>query len=456
MSSRNLSRRTVLKALGTALALPILQACGGATTPPTVPAGGGGAPTKAAGGAATTAAGAATKPAAAGGNAQGQLRFATWLGASKGLVDKYNQGQSKINVAYEEIPFGQFADKLLIDLASGTAPDVFHWPSPWWIPTMRKKVFLPIDGLITRDKIDMTAFAYQPNKLAEFDGKLWGLPYALPTTRVVIYNKRLFKEAGVAEPNDDWTWTDMVGAAKKIHRPPDVYALTTPPHQLNIESMILGNGGAILDEDGKKCLLDSPQATEAIQASADWFLKDKVTMEPGQEKALGDQPFASDKLAMTYISIPGWQSWKGYTRDLAIDAGVVQFPVSPQTKKRRTSAESHMLAIAGKTKQADAAWEFMKWAQTSDEGLKYWVDYYPVNYHFKQFVDTIADERQREITSLRFKYMPTMEVVYWGPNTSEGQKAFQAQYDLVQLGKKSADQAMKEATKAINDILADA
>jgi ABC-type glycerol-3-phosphate transport system substrate-binding protein len=54
---------------------------------------------------------------------------------------------------------------------------------------------------------------------------------------------------------------------------------------------------------------------------------------------------------------------------------------------------------------------------------------------------------------MRFKYMPHMEVVYWGPNTSEGQKVFTAEYDLALLGKKPVDQAMKDAAKQLDNVL---
>jgi len=42
---------------------------------------------------------------------------------------------------------------------------------------------------------------------------------------------------------------------------------------------------------------------------------------------------------------------------------------------------------------------------------------------------------------------------YWGPKTSETQKALDAEIDAILLGRKNVEQAMKDATTAIDDIL---
>ncbi len=420
MTSPRISRRTAVKAASATLAMPYV------------------------------AASALSNGAAAQGT---ELRFASWLGAAAGLVDVYNQSQSAVKVTYEEIPFEQYADRLLIDMASGTAPDVFHWPSPWWIPAMRKQVFLPLTDRLAADGIELSEFVYDPMRVGGLDGQLYGLPYALPTTRVIVYNKRLFQEAGAKLPEEGWTWDDLVAAAKLIHNPPDVYAIPFPPHQLNIETMIYDNGGRIISEDGTTCLLDEPAAVAALQESVNWYREDKITMDPGQEESLGEEPFASDKLAMAFISIPGWQSWNRITRDLAIDADVVRFPKAPESAASRTAAESHMIAIPASTKNADLAWEFLKWSQTSEEALNYWIEFYPVNYHFDEYIQKVPEGRQREITSLRYNFRETLDVTYWGPNTTESQRAFTAEYELAVLGEKPVQDAMSAACDEIQSLL---
>ncbi len=47
------------------------------------------------------------------------------------------------------------------------------------------------------------------------DGKVVGVP-ALVDNLSLVYNKKLFQQAGVAEPTNDWTWDDFRAAAKKL------------------------------------------------------------------------------------------------------------------------------------------------------------------------------------------------------------------------------------------------
>src|SRR5439155_140863 len=46
-------------------------------------------------------------------------------------------------------------------------------------------------------------------------GPVYGIPKDFNTLGLV-YNKDLFKAAGIAEPTNDWSWTDLSAAAKKL------------------------------------------------------------------------------------------------------------------------------------------------------------------------------------------------------------------------------------------------
>ena len=55
-------------------------------------------------------------------------------------------------------------------------------PTGYWIPFMRRKITLPIDDLLKRDKIDVAKFEFPPEKFGLYEGKLYGLPYGLPVS----------------------------------------------------------------------------------------------------------------------------------------------------------------------------------------------------------------------------------------------------------------------------------
>lgn len=49
------------------------------------------------------------------------------------------------------------------------------------------------------------------------DGKQYAIPKDFDTIGV-WYNKKIFDEAGVPYPTDDWTWDDMADIAKQLTR----------------------------------------------------------------------------------------------------------------------------------------------------------------------------------------------------------------------------------------------
>jgi hypothetical protein len=176
-------------------------------------------------------------------------------------------------------------------------------------------------------------------------------------------------------------------------------------------------------------------------------------MQPGEEKVLGEQIFASDRLA-TNVEVYGhWDFFKADTKNLAIPAGMTTWPLPPKVKKRVYPGEAHANAMSARTRVVDAAWEFWRWSTVDDESLRWQTQFVVPAYHARTYVDQIDDARQKAITGLQIGVLPDVVLDYWGPNTTEVQKAFTAEHDLALLGKKPAADAMRDAARAINGLL---
>lgn len=122
------------------------------------------------------------------------------------------------------------------------------------------------------------------------------------------YSKSAVAEAGIALPPADaanaWTWDQLVENAYKLTvdqngRHPDESGFDPKQvRQFGISSSITygaawygflrGNGGDIADEQGRKCLLDAPEAIEVFQNLQDLVYKHRVAPGPGQLAATGD------------------------------------------------------------------------------------------------------------------------------------------------------------------------
>ncbi|MFD4633032.1 extracellular solute-binding protein [Streptomyces sp. NPDC058284] len=102
-------------------------------------------------------------------------------------------------------------------------------------------------------------------KAGEVDGTQYGIPW-VSSSRVMFYNKAVFKKAGIKSPPK--TWDELAADAKKIKakKAADTpYALPLGPEETQGESMLweLGNGGGYTDADGKYTI-DSPQNVETF------------------------------------------------------------------------------------------------------------------------------------------------------------------------------------------------
>ena len=73
--------------------------------------------------------------------------------------------------------------------------------------------WLEVDEALEPDQFDRDAL-----DIFRFDGHLYALPL-LRSAAVVHYNPRLFDQAGAPHPSEDWTWPEMIDAAKRLHRP---------------------------------------------------------------------------------------------------------------------------------------------------------------------------------------------------------------------------------------------
>lgn len=52
--------------------------------------------------------------------------------------------------------------------------------------------------------------------LFQYQQGLYGLPYAIIPTTVLVYNPRLFDTAGLTYPNQDWTLDDLLNVAQQL------------------------------------------------------------------------------------------------------------------------------------------------------------------------------------------------------------------------------------------------
>ena len=166
-------------------------------------------------------------------------------------------------------------DKLQTGLAGGAAPDVFAMDGPLGPDYQSRDVLLDLTPYIEAESYDLGQL--DDNAVKDFttkDGVVFGLPRDLNVI-ALYYNKDMFDAAGIAYPDDTWTWDKLVEVGKQLTKDTDgdgtidqwgVYTETTDMENA-WSSFVWQAGGDILTEDGTKSALDKPEIGRPASSS---------------------------------------------------------------------------------------------------------------------------------------------------------------------------------------------
>lgn len=168
-------------------------------------------------------------------------------------------------------------------LRSGTPPDLIDVSGSWNVPLAATGELMALDEFIASGKVDMADLLPAAVKTAQYEGKQYGLPYRAQALGL-LYNKKLFREAGLDPERPPQTWGEMRQAAKQLTRTGgngnQQYGLGVVGggEKQNIISRLLPfiwmNGGDILSDDNK-IVVDQPAVAEAVAFYASFYTEDK-------------------------------------------------------------------------------------------------------------------------------------------------------------------------------------
>lgn len=311
--------------------------------------------------------------------APAKLKFTYWgsdieKAAIEQMIAMFEAQNSDIDVDAIQIPYEEYVARVTAMIQNGAAPDVGYLPglqAPIWA---NEGKIMDLTDLIENDpQLSMTLLAtryyYAPGKIA-------GVNTAVEAT-LLFYNKTLFDEAGLPYPPSDptqaWTWDEFVAAAQKLtvdmngkHPNEEGFdagkvraygvAFDKIYEGWTIYPFIFSNGGQLVNEDGTRLLLDSPEATEAMQKLADLMWVQRVSPTPIQDQDLPNYVamLQTGNLAM---HISGHWSLIDYASVKDLRFGVA---VLPKFKQPVTVVLGSPTVIFSATKNKDAAIRFYK------------------------------------------------------------------------------------------------
>ena len=163
--------------------------------------------------------------------------------------------------------------RLSTSFSAGRPPDLFVMNYRFVGQFAERDVLVPLDELVAGSEAMGEADFYEAALDAfRFDQGLLCLPQNL-SSLVVYYNKDLFAEEGVTEPEENWQWMDFVEKAKVLTKDldgdehPDQYGIGIEAGQIIRLAPFIWSAGAELVDDQEhptRFELDSPEARAVL------------------------------------------------------------------------------------------------------------------------------------------------------------------------------------------------
>lgn len=248
-------------------------------------------------------------------------------------IAKWQAAHPEIIVKLEHTPYRGYVDKLLTRIAGRAAPDVICTEVDLFVTFQSKNVLLDITPYVKNDpSLDIKDFYPEIIDRFTIDGRLYAIPRDTAPFACVYYNKKLFDEAGLAYPTDDWDVNDMLKKARALTRvDPDGRVIQYGFYAWAWQNFVYAFGGSLVDDVKKpaRCTLDLKESIEGLQFYSDLINKYKV--HPSSiamtNLAMGVQGmFMTGRLAMFSSGI--WET-PGLRKIQSFDWDVVMFPKGP-------------------------------------------------------------------------------------------------------------------------------
>jgi ABC-type glycerol-3-phosphate transport system substrate-binding protein len=285
------------------------------------------------------------------------------------VAAEFEKTHPNIKIKVFNEPWNNYFDKVNTLWAGGdpeSIPDVlFLWPTPSYAA---KGVLENLEPWIKKSGIDVKD--YWPFLLdsARYKGDIYGFPRDI-STEVLYYNKKLFTEAGVSFPTENWTWDDFLAAAEKLTKK-DAGGRVTQ-YALGMEGgkwllWVNQAGGQVLDDlvNPSKCTLDTPEAMKGIKWFADLMNNGYAMRSATLDRQGGDASvFQTGQVAMIIQN----SSRVSAFNQANMDYDVAPVPI-PKGGQRASINGGAAWVMSARSNKKEAAWTFLSWLQSKGGG----------------------------------------------------------------------------------------
>lgn len=320
-----------------------------------------------------TAAPAATQPAAD----APALKLSIWTRvANQVLLEALAKGYNathKNQFEVTSIPNEQFVTKFGAAVSGGTPPDVISidliYVPAFAAAGQMSEITDLVNALPFKDKLSPAHMA-----LATYNGKYFATPFTAEGS-VLLYNKDLFKAAGLDPEKAPTTWDEIYQAAKKITAlGKDTYGFyfagaCAGCNAFTYLPLMWASGGDVLSADYTKATLTNP----AVKSALEFYKKmwDEKLIPEGAKVDAGENFFAAFSTGKIGMVGSGAFSIASLKKDYPnINFGIAFLP--GQNGGKSSFAGGDSIGVPKGSKYVKEAFDFIQWCLSDEVQLEYY------------------------------------------------------------------------------------
>jgi multiple sugar transport system substrate-binding protein len=316
-----------------------------------------------------------------GGGSSGEpVEIEFWHGQTEGvaellqqMIDDFNKTHKGIVVSKDSggVNSDRMLQKVTAGLQADNYPDIAYIYGSDLANLAGGEQLLDLSEAIDNGDLDWDQFEDAAKAAVTVDDTPRAVP-AFIDNLAVVYNKKIFDDAGVPYPTDDWTWDDFVATAAKLNDEDAGIAGFGWPGTgdedttWRIWPLVWQEGGDVVSEDGDSVGFEGESGEAALEVVAKAVADGSVYIDSTAGSERMQQLFASGKMAM---NVAGPYSLPEYV-DAKVDYGVVAMPSFSGEHTTIAGPDTWAIFDNGDERSA-AAIEFMDWFSQPEQQLRW-------------------------------------------------------------------------------------
>ena len=306
-------------------------------------------------------------------SSNGVVNVTVWHGyediegkAMTSAAARFNATHPKIHVTVQYYGNSDYAlQKVLTAIRAGSYPDISYLYGSWAANIARTPTAVDLASRIKEPGVNWNDFWPAERQAVQVGGKVIGMP-ALVDNLALVYNKKLFDQAGIPYPTANWTWDDLRAAAQKLTDPSAKqfgWAYVADGSEDTVwrfDALLWQAGGDILNSDNTKAEFNSPAGVQAAT-----LLQQMATVDHSVYLDNGNGNYAnlfnSGKIAMLFTGPWDLSSFPD------VDYGVQVLP--GLTNHQTISGPDQWVLFDNGSERTQAAWTFLKWFTSPQQAM---------------------------------------------------------------------------------------